>query len=146
MCWAHVFCLKCKCTCLISPVYRVQALKKTWKAVSAPRTWVNFLKLRTISKSEDYRTKKLCISRGRFVPIYCIPVIIYLFIPPEMLLVCFMLSGSSEYMENFNEKERMNFHCPEDLRLVVTDKESSCLLIVIAVMSFSALSSKVLWL
>lgn len=66
-----------------------------------------------------------------------------------MLLVCFVLSGSSACMENFNEKESMIFHCPVDLRLVISAKVSSCLLMIIlaiAVMGFSTLSSKVLWL
>lgn len=52
-------------------------------------------------------------------------------------------------MENFNEKESMIFHCPVDLRLVISAKVSSCLLMIIlaiAVMGFSTLSSKVLWL
>lgn len=67
----------------------------------------------------------------------------------EVLLVCFVLSGSSERLENFSEKEKLIFHCPVDLRLVISAKVSSCLLIIIlaiAVMCFLTLSSKVLWL
>lgn len=52
-------------------------------------------------------------------------------------------------MESFSEKERLIFHCPVDLKLVISAKVSSCMLIIIlaiTVTCFSILSSEVLWL
>lgn len=85
----------------------MQAPKKAWKDLPTPRNWLNFLKLRTISKSEDYHTTKPCIFRGRFVPIYCIPVIIYLFIySPRNAACLFYAVREFRILREFQRKRK----------------------------------------
>lgn len=149
MCSAHTFCLKYRFICLMSPVNGVQAPEKTLKDISTPRIQLYFLTLSQkiiIPQSSAFpEAISFILSASQLSFFKIVSIYIYLFF--RSAGICFVLPGSSACLENFSEKEKLIFHCPVDLRAVISAKVSSCLLIIIpaiAVMCFPSLSSKVL--
>lgn len=120
------------------------------KDTSTPRIQLHFLKLSQkiiMAQSSVFPQVNSFIFNAYQLSFLKEQVFIFYF--SEVLLVCFVLSRSSACLENFSEKEKLIFHCPVDLRPVISAKVSSCLLIIIlaiAVMCFPTLSPRVLWL